>query len=279
MTGLVISFQPLAGMRLRIGTVLGLLLLLAGFVSVAWTPYPINQIDPAAQLQGVSATHLLGTDAQGRDVLSLTMKGLLTSFVVAGVATAIGLFVGVPLGGAAAAGGIWGQRIILGGSGFLVSVSALGVAVILAAAGAPSALNAMISIGLVGIAVLARTTHDALAPYLVRDYVAAARLAGTSGWDLVRRHMLPNLVPRLVAAALSLMAVGVLLEAGLSFAGLGIQPPGSSLGLMLREAQPVMPVQALPTVIPGAALFLVALSLNLVATGIRHTVEGGRYAA
>ncbi|HEY9009586.1 MAG TPA: ABC transporter permease [Devosia sp.] len=274
-----VTAPTLLHVRLRIGVVLALLLLLVGFLSVAWTPYPVDQLDPAAQLQGASAAHLLGTDAHGRDVLSLMMKGLLTSFVVAGIATAIGLFAGVPLGAAALAGGVWGQRLILGGSGVFVSLSALGMAILLAAATAPSALNLMVAAGLLGVATLARATCAALAPQRGRDYVAAARLAGLGGWDLVRRHLLPNVMPRLVAAALSFMATAALLEASLSFVGLGIQAPGSSLGLMLREAQPVMTAQALPVLVPGLALLLVALALNLVATGIRHTVEGGRYAA
>lgn len=255
---------PLAGIRLRIGVVLALLLLIAGFISVTWTPHDL---------------HLLGTDEQGRDLLSLAMRSLLTSFVVAGVAVAIGLCLGVPLAIAASATGVWGKRLLLGGSGFFISLSAVGLAVLLSAFETPPAPTAMLAIGLFSVGVIAQATHTALAPYRDADHIAAARLAGLKGWSLARRHMLPDLLPRLVADALSLMATAVLLETGLSFVGLGVEPPGSSFGIMLRDGLPMMNLQTLPVLVPGGALFLVALSLNLAATGIRHTLPGGRYAA
>lgn len=270
---------PLSHARLRIGVVLALLLLLAGFVSIVWTPYPVDQLNPAAQMQHPGGGYLLGTDALGRDLLSMAMKGILTSFVVAAVAVGIGLFIGVPLGAAAAGGGPWAERILLGGSGFLVSLSALGMAVVLAALTGPSALNAMLAIGLFNIAVIAGETCDALVPFRGRDHIAASRLAGLNGWDLVRRHILPRMLPSLAAITVSQLAAGVLLEAGLSFVGLGTQAPGSSLGLMLRDAQSVMLTEPLLVVVPGAALWLVALSLALVAGGIRHRSGETRDAA
>lgn len=269
---------PLFHARLRIGAVLALLLLLAGFVSIVWTPYPVDQLNPAAQMQDPGAGHLLGTDAVGRDLLSMAMKGILTSFVVAAVAVGIGLFVGVPLGVAAAGGGVWVERILLGSSGFFISLSALGMAVVFAALTGPSALNAMLAIGLFNSAVIARETHDALVPYRGRDHIAASRLAGLNGWELVRRHVLPRVLPSLAAIAISQLAIGVLLEAGLSFVGLGSQA-GSSLGLMLRDAQSVMLTEPLLVIVPGAALWLVALSLALVAGGIRHRNGEARDAA
>jgi peptide/nickel transport system permease protein len=271
--------QILPGFRLRIGVLVTLVLLLAGFVSIVWTPYPVELADPVAQMEEPSAAHLLGTDAVGRDILSMTMKGILTSFVVAGVATAIGLFVGVPLGAAAARWGVWAERILLGGTGFLVSVSALGIAVILTALLGPSALNAMLAIGLFNTAVIARATRDELMAYRGLDYVAASRLAGLGGWELVRRHILPAFLPILASIAVTQLALGVLLEAGLSFVGLASQPPGSSLGLMLREAQSVMLFEPLIVVIPGLVLLLITLALNLIASGLRDQFVEARHVA
>jgi peptide/nickel transport system permease protein len=280
MTAEVPRAKPLLNhARLRIGAVLALLLLLVGFVSIVWTPYPVDQLNPVAQLEDPSAEHFLGTDTLGRDLVSMTMKGVLTSFVVSAVALGLGLFFGVPLGVAAASWGPLAARILLGGTSVLVSLSALGMAVVLAALLGPSALNAMLAIGLFNAAVIATETHHALLPYRGRDYIAASRLAGLGGWELARRHVLPRFLPALTAIGVTQLAAGVLLEAGLSFVGLGSQPPGSSLGLMLRDAQSVMLFEPMLIIVPGAALWLVALSLALVAGGIRHRNGGARDAA
>lgn len=259
----------LPGSRLRIGVIATLMLLLAGFLSIVWTPYPIDQLDPAAIAHGPSTAHLLGTDGLGRDLLSMVMKGILTSFVVAAVAVGIGLFIGVPLGVGATLGGVWAERLLLGGSGFFISLSALGLAVILTALIGPSALNAMLAIGLFNIAVIARATHDELRHYRGRDYVAASRLAGLNGWELARQHVLPGFMPVLTATAISQLATGVLLEAALSYVGLATQPPGSSLGLLLRDAQSMLQLAPHLAMAPGVALLLVTLALTLIATGIR----------
>lgn len=271
--------RALPGFRLRAGIILSLLLLLIGFVSIVWTPYPVDQLDPIAQMQEPSGAHLLGTDALGRDLLSMVMKSVLTSFVVAAVAAGIGLFLGVPLGVAAAGWGLWADRLLLGGSGFFVSLSALGMAVILAALFGGSALTAMLSIGIFNVGVVARSTRDALLPYRGRDYIAASRLAGVGGWELARRHILPAFLPALGAIAVGQLASGVLLEAALSFVGLGSQPPGSSLGLMLRDAQSVMLFEPMLALVPGLALMLVTLALGLVAGGLRDRFGEGRDAA
>jgi peptide/nickel transport system permease protein len=257
-------------LRLRLGVIATLLILLIGFVSIVWMPYPVDQLDPMAQTQAPSVAHLLGTDALGRDTLSMTMKGILTSFVVAGVAAAIGLFIGIPLAVAAARWGLLAERVLVGGAGIFVSLSALGIAVLLTLQFGPSALNAMIAIGLYSIAVVARQTRDDLRTFQGLDYLAASRLAGLAGWELARRHVLPGLVPLLGGTAMAQLAQGVLLEAGLGYLGLASQPPGSSLGLMLRDAQSVMLIEPKLTLVPGGALLLIVLALNFLARGLRR---------
>ncbi|RYE87258.1 MAG: ABC transporter permease [Hyphomicrobiales bacterium] len=259
----------LPGFRLRIGVAAALVLLLLSFASTVWTPYPVDHVDTLAMMQGPSDAHLLGTDATGRDLLAIVMKGVLTSFVVAAIATSIGLMIGVPLGVGAATGGVWAERILLGGSGFLLSLSALGLAVILTALIGASALNGMLAIGLFNVAVFARATHGALVHYRGRDDIAASRLAGLNRWELARQHVLPGFMPVLAATAIAQLATGVLLEAALSYVGVAAQPPGTSLGLMLREAQGVLQLAPHLALVPGVALLLVSLALTLIATGIR----------
>ncbi len=269
----------LPGSRLRIGVVTTLVLLLVGFVSVVWTPFPPDQLDPAAVMEGPSAVHLLGTDGMGRDLLSMVMKGILTSFVVAAVAAGIGVFIGVPLGVGATLGGVWAERILLSGNGFFLSLTALGVAVILTALIGPTALNAMLAIGLFNVAVIARESHGELVRYRGRDYITAGRLAGLNGLELARRYVLPRFAPTLTALAMTQLATGVMLEAALSYVGLASQPPGSSLGLMLRDGQAVLQLAPHLVLVPGVALLLIALALTLIATGIRLHFGEARNAA
>lgn len=267
--------RPLAlpMIRLRLAVIATLVLLLIGFVSIVWTPYPVDQLDALTQAQAPSASHLLGTDALGRDTLSMAMKGILTSFVVSAVAAAIGLFIGIPLAVAAARWGLVAERLLIGGAGLFLSFSALGIAALLTAQVGPSALNAMLAIGLFNIAVVARQTREDLRAFQGRDYLAASRLSGLAGWELARRHVLPSLLPLLGATAAAQLAHGVLLEAGLGYLGLASQPPGSSLGLMLRDAQSVMLFEPLPMLVPGAALLLIVVALQLVARGLRQEAK------
>lgn len=267
-----------SGLRLHAGLTLTLLLLIAGFISVAWTPFPVEQVDAAASMQAPGGTHLLGTDAAGHDVLSITMKGILASFVVAAIAVGIGLFIGVPVGVAASLGGVWAERTLLGAGGFFISLSALGLAVVLSALLGPTALNAMLAIGLFNAAVIAREMHAELGRYRGRDYIAAARLAGFNGADIVRRHVLPGFMPIFTAVVVSQIATGVMLEAALSYVGVAAQPPSSSLGLLLREGQGVLQLAPHLVLVPGLALFLITLGLTLIASGLRQRYGEARHA-
>lgn len=251
----------------RIGIGLSLALLLIAFVSLLWTPYPADQRDIAAALAGMGPGHWLGTDALGRDTLSLAMKGMLTSYVVAGVGLAIGVFLGVPLGLAGATLGVVAARLVEGLAGTVLALSLLGVAALLAFHAGPSPLAAMFAIGLFNAAVIARALSRFLAAEQQRDDIAAARLAGLGGWELMRRHVLPDLAGPLVQLGALLLAAGLVLEASLAFLGLGAQPGGMSLGLMLRDARPVMAAQPLLLLVPGGLLLAMNLGLQLIALG------------
>src|SRR5690349_8072735 len=125
---------------LRIGAIVSLLFVIVGLVSLVWTPYPIERIDVASAMQGASASHLLGTDHLGRDLLSLVMTGTLTSFVVAAIAVGIGAAIGVPFGLGAAAWGGPAEWVILKVSDFLFAFPALIIAMLISALFGPSAI-------------------------------------------------------------------------------------------------------------------------------------------
>ena len=255
--------------RFRIGAAASLLFLLAGFVSTVWVPYPVESLDVGAAMLDPGPAHWLGTDHLGRDMLSLLMKGTLTSVVVAAIAVGLGALIGVPLGLAAAAWGGPADWLADRVGDFLVALPALVVAILAAAVSGPSAINVMVAVGLCNIPVFARATRNGAFGYRGLDYVAAARLAGMGTFEIARRHVLPDLANRIAVQALFQLAFGVLAEASLSYVGLGTQPPATSLGLMLREAQTYALLHPALVLTPGLAIVLIVVALNLAGAGLR----------
>lgn len=261
--------------RPRAGVIVALLLLLVGFVSIVWTPYPVDVLDVGAALQGPSAGHWLGTDPLGRDVLSLLMKGLLTSFVVAGVGAALGAVLGVPLGLVAAR---W-PRLAAGLAGLdalLLALPALVLAMLFAVGFGPGAPSLMLTLGIVAAPGFARATLAGSGSAVEPGYVTHSRLAGMTDADIWRRHLLPDLVRLLVGTAVLQIGAGILAEAALSYLGLGVQPPASSLGLMLRDAQSAAMSQPLLAVLPGLLLTLAGVALSLAGRGVLRLVDPRR---
>jgi peptide/nickel transport system permease protein len=263
----------LSGLPLRLSLIATLLLLLAAFVSLVWTPHPVDRSDVAAQLLDPGAAYLLGTDAQGRDVLSLLMKGMLTSYVVAAIGVAVGLFVGVPLGVLAALRGGHAARAVRYFGEGLASLPALAVAALLAVLAGAGAASAMVAIGLTAIPHFARLTQAAAGTLLGSDYFAAARLSGMSLWEAANRHVVPDLRTLLLSRAATALGFAILAEAALSYAGLAAQPGAISLGLMLREAQSYLLFEPVLTLAPGIAVVLMALLLQIAGDRLARTLD------
>lgn len=256
---------------LRIGIVVSLVFLLLGFVSIVWTPYSVSSLDVGAAMQDPSGAHWLGTDQLGRDVLSLVMKGVLTSFVVSAVGVALGALLGIPLGLAAFAWGRPADVAVRGISAYLTTIPVLVAAAIFAALFGPSAATLMVAIGLGNIPALAALTRDGLTRSSHFGYVEAAQLAGSGGPDLVRRHVFPGMTRLLLAQAVAQLGIGILAEAGLSYVGLGTQPPATSLGLLLHDATAYASLKPGLLLVPGLTILLIVLALNVTSRGLRAT--------
>lgn len=254
---------------LRVGVIASLVFLLVGFMSIAWTPHSIDTANVAGALQDPGTSYWLGTDHVGRDVLSLLMKGILTSFVVAAVAVAIGAIVGIPIGLAAAAWGGPVDWLVLRTTGFIVTFPALILAILIAAVFGPGPVGVMIAVGVFNIAPLAHAARDGLLQLKGRDYVAAARLAGMGPLEIARRHILPGIAGLILVQALIQLALGILAEASLSYVGLGAQAPTVSLGLMLKDAQTYALLKPALALVPGVTILLIVAALNLAADGFR----------
>ncbi|WP_347137856.1 ABC transporter permease [Paracoccus sp. SSK6] len=263
---------------MRTGLILGAALtglaLIAAILSAAWTPYDVTQLAIAQKLQPPSAAHWLGTDHLGRDILSMVMRGAQTSMVVALAAVAVGMGLGVPLGLLAAARRVtWVDEIVMRGNDLVFAFPSLVIAILITAVRGPSALNAMIAIGIFNIPVFARVTRGAALPVWVLDYIRAAQVAGKGGALISVQHVLPNIASLLIVQATIQFSLGILAEAGLSYVGLGAQPPTPSWGRMLAEAQTMVTLAPHVAVIPGLCIVLTVLGLNLLGDGLRDALD------
>ena len=256
-----------------IGGVLSLLLLLAAALSYVWTPYSVYEVDMDAKLLPPGAQHWLGTDAFGRDVVSLLLVGARASILVGVIAVGIGLVVGTALGLLASAKRGWVEETIMRVSDFGFAFPAILSAIMLTAVYGPGIVNAIIAIGIYNIPTFARITRAAANSVWNRDYVLAARASGKGPWAITWHHVLPNVLPVLIVQATIRFAIAILAEAALSYLGLGTQPPQPSWGRLLAEAQTLMFQAPLLAVWPGVAIALSVLGLNLLGDGLRDVLD------
>ncbi|MGO1119826.1 ABC transporter permease [Rhodovibrionaceae bacterium A322] len=256
-----------------IGAVITSLLILAALVSLVWTPYPVEAIDIKARLQGPSAEHWLGTNQFGRDVASMLMAGAVNSIMVGIVAVGLGAGIGVPLGALAAARPGWLDEVVMRFNDFTFAFPALLSAVMITALLGPGAINSIIAIGIFNIPVFARLTRGAALGIWKREFVMAARAAGKGGFQITREHILPNIASLLIVQASIQFALAILAEAGLSYLGLGTQPPQPSWGKMLNEAQTMIYLAPHLAIFPGACIALAVLGLNLLGDGLRDILD------
>lgn len=255
------------------GFILSAIVILMAVVCLAWTPYNPNKMYGRDRLQGPSLAHPLGTDQYGRDTLSRIMVGSVNSIIVGLVTVAIGLSLGVSLGLASAYYGRMVDEIIMRFSDLLFGFPAVLTAIMITSILGPSMINAMLAIGIFYIPVFARLTRAVALTIWEREYVVAARAAGAGELFIIRRHVLPNILSPLLIQATIQFAVAILAEAGLSYLGLGTQPPFASWGRMLNEAQTFMGTNPWMAVFPGLAIAWSVLGFNLLGDGLRDTLD------
>ncbi|WP_375568655.1 ABC transporter permease [Seohaeicola saemankumensis] len=264
----------LTNRSLVIGLALSLIFVGAALISFVWVPQDVTTLDIANKMKTPSAAHPLGTDHFGRDILSMIMVGARTSIAVAVVAVVIGMGLGVPLGLAAAARrGSLADEVIMRGNDLVFAFPSLLIAIMITAVFGPSALNAIIAIGIFNIPVFARLTRGAALSLWTRDYVLAARVAGKGAVRISLEHILPNVTNLLIVQGTIQFSLGILAEAALSYVGLGAQPPIPSWGRMLADSQTMISFAPHMAIFPGMAILLTVLGLNLMGDGLRDLFD------
>ncbi len=261
-------------LQLIMGAVVSLFFLAMALMSFLWTPFSIETLQIAHKLRSPDWTYWLGTDHYGRDVLSMLMIGARTSISVAIVAVGIGLLIGVPLGLAAAATkGSALDELIMRGNDLVFAFPSLVIAILITAVFGPSAFNAILAIGIFNIPVFARVSRGASLSLWTLDFILAAQVAGKDKTRISVEHILPNIVNLLLVQGTIQFSLGILAEAGLAYVGLGAQPPTPSWGRMLAEAQTLIYTDARLAVVPGLAIVLMVLGLNLLGDGLRDYLD------
>ncbi len=265
--------RALRHVTFMIGLAITLALVITAAVSVFYTPRDPLEMSIAGRLQGPTPAHPLGTDQFGRDLLSRIMQGAITSILVGVIAVGIGMVIGVAFGVLSGYFGGWldetFMRLVDAIQGFPAILSAL----LLTAVFKPTLTISMVAIGIAFLPVFARLTRASFLEFRDRDFVVAARALGAGDRALIGRHILPNTLPPLIVQATISFPVAILAEAGLSYLGLGTQPPNPSWGLMLKEAQGFLGLNPWYAIFPGGAIALTVLGLNLLGDGLRDVLD------
>jgi peptide/nickel transport system permease protein len=257
----------------QVGAVLLLVFVGTALVSLAWTPHAVDELQMRAKLLPSSDRYLLGTDHLGRDVLSRIMVGAQTSITVGLIAVVLGMSAGVALGAWAAARGGWVDEALSRTSDLIFAFPAVLIAILITSVMGASARNAILAIAIFNVPIFARVTRGAALAMWGRDFVRAASAMGQGPLGITLRHVLPNIASVLIVQATIQFAVAILAEAGLSYLGLGAQPPVPSWGRMLRDAQTYIFQAPGLAVWPGLAIASAVLGLNMLGDGLRDLLD------
>ncbi len=256
-----------------LGLALASLVVLAAVLGPLLTPVSPLAQSVLARFQGPSWRHLLGTDNFGRDTLARILYGYRVSVAVSFGAVALSAALGSLVGLVAAYWGGWVDRLLMRVMDVLLAFPIILLAIAVLAVLGPGGVNTALAIGIVYTPIFARLARGPALTVLSWDYVSAARAVGASGARIVVRHVLPNIfAPILVQTTLSL-STAILVEASLSFLGLGTQPPTPSLGLMLSQSRDYMLISPWVSIFSGLAILLASLGFNLFGDGMRDLLD------
>ena len=258
----------------RIGLIITVLFLLAAVAGKAGlSPFDPLAQDRLARLQAPSASHLFGTDMFGRDVLSRLMVGVAQSFIVSFFSVAVATLAGTVLGLTAAwFGGLW-DGIVMRLMDVLLAFPAILLALLIIAIMGPSGWTSILAIAIVYTPIFTRVVRGPALSLKRRDFVDAARSFGSSRRYIMSRHLALNLVAPLTVQITLALAWALITEAGLSFLGLGTQPPQASLGLMLADARNLMEMAPWLLLVPAVALSFAVLGFNLLGDALRDLLD------
>jgi peptide/nickel transport system permease protein len=255
------------------GTIIILLFVIAAVFAPWLAPYDPAKIDMNNSLLQPSTAHWLGTDALGRDTLSRTIYGTQTSLLIGLFVVILGSVVGMALGLIAGYFGSWIQTIIMRLIDTMMAFPMLILALLFASVLGSGIRNVIIALGLAMIPAYARLMCGQVITVKENDYILAGRFMGASHLRIMLRHLAPNCFPPLIVMMTMMLGTTILAEAGLSFLGIGVQPPTATWGNMVNDGRNFLLTNPLLSFAPGVAIMLVVYAFNMIGDGLRDALD------
>ena len=255
------------------GTALVGVIVLVALVAPLLAPHDPITVDVLQRLQSPSVSHPMGTDQLGRDYLSRVIHGARTSFTIAVTVTALEALIGIAVGAAAGYLGRLVDVTLMRGVDLVLAFPGLILALAIAALLGPSNTNLVIALVAVGWVGYARLVRGAILSVKAMPYIECSRAIGCRRWRIVLRHVLPHVVAPLLVLATLNVGHTILAVSGLSFLGLGVQPPIAEWGAMLAEGKTFMESAPYLMLFPGMMIVLSVLAFNLVGDGLRDVLD------
>lgn len=256
------------------GTLIVSLVVFVAVFAPLLSPYDPIEVHPLDRLSGIgSPGYLLGADQQGRDILSRLMWGARSSLAIAVVPLTISSIVGLVLGSIAGYAGRLPNILIMRGMDVVFGLPPILLAIAVAATLGPGLMNLIISLTVVLIPPMTRVTYQVVVVLKEQTFVEAARAAGAPPHRVIFDQILPNSVAPVIAYAASLAGAMVVFGAGISFIGLGIQPPQADWGRMINDGREVLDLKPHVSTLPGLAIFVLAAGFNFLGDGLRDLLD------
>jgi peptide/nickel transport system permease protein len=252
--------------------IIALMVVLAGLANVV-APHDPTEMKVMDALKGPSGSHLFGTDRFGRDVLSRTIHGTRIALGVALSSIGIAVLIGSVLGLIGGFVGGWSDMLIGRVMDIFFSFPTLVLAIAIAAMMGPGLNNAVLAIAVVYVPLFSRVARGPVIAERAKEHVAAAIALGGGSVRIIFRHILPNVLAPLIVQASVSLAFAILIEASLSYVGLGTQPPDPSWGTMLNEGRTYLETAPWMSIFPGLAIMLAVLGFNLLGDGLRDVLD------
>ncbi|GGE29032.1 diguanylate cyclase [Pullulanibacillus camelliae] len=256
-----------------IGLILIVLLILVALFASFLAPHDPTQGDLFSRYKSPSGAHWLGTDELGRDILSRLIYGSRISIQVGLIAVGIALVIGTFLGAISGFFGKWLDMLVMRVIDILMAFPSILLAIAIVAVMGKGLTNTMIAVGIVGIPQFARIVRSSVLSVKESEYIEAARAGGARQFRVLFRHVLPNcMAPIIVQTTLSI-GTAILDAAGLSFLGLGVQPPKPEWGAMLDAGRAALQTAPWVVIFPGLAILITVLGFNLLGDGLRDAFD------
>ena len=229
--------------------------------------------DASVRLEAPSASHLFGTDQYGRDVFARVVHGTRASLTIGLATVALGMIIGSIIGALAGFFGGWSDNVIMRILDIIMSIPPILLALVLVAVMGAGMMNLMIALAIACFPNFARVTRSVVMPITGQDFIEAARACGTNNFRIIFKHVIPNAVGPIIVQGTMAVSKMIIAAAGLSYLGMGIQPPTPEWGSMLSSAREYMTTSPYLVIIPGLTIVLAALSINLFGDGLRDALD------